>query len=132
MASKGRPYRTLDVDGWEVLVGRGARENDWLTLEVAAPADLWLHVAEYTGSHVVVRNPDELPADAVPREVVQRAAELAAWHSKARGARGKVEVHLCRAADVEKPRGWPAGQVQLRRWQSLKVYPKGEPSGEAS
>jgi len=125
MGSKGRQYRTVDVDGWVVLVGRGARDNDRLTLEIAAPSDLWLHVAGYTGSHVVVRNPDELPTDEVPRGVVQRAAELAAWHSKARGARGKVEVHLCRAGDVRKPRGWPAGQVQLRRWESLKVYPKG-------
>lgn len=126
MASKGRPYRTVDVEGWDVLVGRGARENDRLTLEIADPDDLWLHVAGYTGSHVVVRNPDELPTGEVPREVVQRAAELAAWHSKARGARGKVEVHLCRAGDVKKPRGWPAGQVQLRRWEALKVYAKGD------
>ena len=129
MGSKGRQYRTVDVDGWVVLVGRGARDNDRLTLEIAAPSDLWLHVAGYTGSHVVVRNPDELPTDEVPRGVVQRAAELAAWHSKARGARGKVEVHLCRAGDVRKPRGWPAGQVQLRRWESLKVYPKGGEAG---
>jgi len=130
MASKGRPYRTVEVEGWEVLVGRGARENDRLTFEVAAPADLWLHVAGYTGSHVVVRNPDELPQDAVPRAVVRLAAELAAWHSKARGARGKVEVHVCRAGDVKKPRGWPAGQVQLRRWESLEVYPKGGNRGD--
>jgi predicted ribosome quality control (RQC) complex YloA/Tae2 family protein len=56
--------------------------------------------------------------------VAQRAAELAAWHSKARAARGKVEVHLCRVADVRKPRGFPAGTVELRRWESLKVYPR--------
>lgn len=113
-----------------MLVGRGARENDRLTLEIADPADLWLHVAGYTGSHVVVRNPDEIATADVPRQVVQRAAELAAWHSKARGARGKVEVHLCRAGDVKKPRGWPAGQVQLRRWEALKVYAKGDPDGD--
>jgi predicted ribosome quality control (RQC) complex YloA/Tae2 family protein len=123
MASQGRPYRTVMVDGFEVLVGKGAAENDRLSLELAEPRDFWLHVAGgIPGSHVVVRNPDDLAE--LPRPVVQRAAELAAWHSKARGARGKVEVHLCRAADVGKPRGFAPGEVALRRWESIKVYPR--------
>jgi predicted ribosome quality control (RQC) complex YloA/Tae2 family protein len=53
---------------------------------------------------------------------------LAAWHSKARGARGKVAVHVCRAEDVSKPKGAPAGLVMLRRWDIVKVYPR-ESSG---
>ena len=123
MASKGRPYCAVKVDGFEVLVGKGAAENDRLTFEVAEPRDFWLHVAGgVAGSHVVVCNPDGLAE--LPRPVVQRAAELAAWHSKARAARGKVEVHLCRVADVGKPRSFAPGEVALRRWTSLKVYPR--------
>ena len=121
MASKGRPYRRLDVEGFEILVGKGDAENDRLTFEVAEPHDWWLHVAGHGGSHVVIRNPDQLPEP--PRPVLQRAAELAAWHSKARDA-GKVEVHVCRVADVTKPRGAPPGTVRLRRWTSLRVYPR--------
>ena len=127
MASKGRPYRRLEVDGFEVLIGKGDVENDRLTFEIAEPRDWWLHVAGHSGSHVVVRNPDEL-AD-LPRPVLQRAAELAAWHSKGRGA-GKVEVHVCRVADVSKPRGFETGKVQLRRWTSIRVYPKDGASDE--
>ena len=123
MGSKGKGYRELDVGGFTVLLGKGARDNDALTLRVAEPPDFWLHVADYSGSHVVVRNPDNLPA--LPAEVLTRVAELAAWYSKARGARGKIEVHHCRAADVRKPRGAPAGQVELRRWESVRVYPRG-------
>jgi predicted ribosome quality control (RQC) complex YloA/Tae2 family protein len=112
------------VDGFAVLVGRGARENDELTFREAAGGDFWLHVAGATsGSHVVVRNPEGLAE--LPRPVAQRAAELAAWHSKARHARGKVEVHLCRVADVRKPRSFPAGKVEIRRWESLRVYARG-------
>jgi predicted ribosome quality control (RQC) complex YloA/Tae2 family protein len=44
MASKGRPYRMVDIGGFEVLVGRGDNENDVLTFEVAEPHDFWLHV----------------------------------------------------------------------------------------
>jgi predicted ribosome quality control (RQC) complex YloA/Tae2 family protein len=123
LGSKGRGYRQVEFEGFEILVGKGDAENDRLTFGVAEPRDIWLHVAGPAGSHVIVRNPLEL--DELPRAVLERAAQLAAWHSKARGAKGKVEVHVCRVADVRKPRGFAPGQVQLKRWDSIKVYPKG-------
>jgi predicted ribosome quality control (RQC) complex YloA/Tae2 family protein len=120
VASKGRPYRTILVQGFEVLVGRGDEDNDYLTFDVAEPDDLWLHVAGGTpGSHVVVRNPERVE---IPRPVVDAAAAAAAWYSKARGARS-VEVHACRAGDVKKPRGSPPGLVEIARYKSLRVRP---------
>src|SRR5262249_50334569 len=84
------------------------------------PDDVWMHVGGGTpGSHVVVRNPGKI---AVPRGVVEAAAALAAWYSKARAA-ARVEVHYCRAADVTKPRGAKPGLVELRRWQSVRIRP---------
>ncbi len=134
MASKGRPFRTVLLDGWEVLIGRGDEENDELTFRVARPSDLWLHVGGGTpGSHVVIKNPD---GDTVPKEVVARAAQLAAWYSKARNA-SQVEVHVCRAADVKKPRGVKRGTVTISRERRLRVRPElvpgdgGEVGGEA-
>ena len=66
----------------------------------------------------MVRNPAKLAA--LPPAVVERAAELAIWHSKARG-RARVEVHLCRVGDVAKRRGAPPGEVHLRRWERIRV-----------
>jgi predicted ribosome quality control (RQC) complex YloA/Tae2 family protein len=126
LGSKGRGYRELEFEGYRILIGKGDADNDRLTFGLAEPRDFWLHVAGPAGSHVVVRNPYAL--DELPRPVLERAAELAAWHSKARGARGKVEVHVCRVADVRKPKGAPPGLVQLKRWETLKVYAK-EPEG---
>jgi predicted ribosome quality control (RQC) complex YloA/Tae2 family protein len=120
MSSKGRPYRTFAVEGFEILVGRGELENDQLTFDVAAPDDLWLHVAGGTaGSHVVVRNPER---GEIPRSVLEVAAAAAAWFSKARGS-PRVEVHVCRAGDVRKPRGAPPGLVELGRWTRVRVKP---------
>lgn len=120
MASKGRPYRTLNINGFDVLIGRGAEDNDFLTFEVARAKDTWLHVAGgIPGSHVVVRNPEDVE---IPKDVLERAAAAAAWYSKARNS-PRVEVHVCRVRDVSKPHGAPAGLVSLARWKSLRVRP---------
>lgn len=131
MASKGRPYRVVVFEGFEILIGRGAQENDHLSFGVAAQSDAWLHVAGGTpGSHVVIRNPDKLP---LPKSVVERAASHAAWFSKARNA-ASTEVHYCLVSDLRKAKGAPAGQVQLRRYKSVRVRPsppEPEPGAEA-
>jgi len=81
---------------------------------------LWMHVAGGTpGSHVIVRNPKD---GEVPGEVIESAAAAAAWYSKARNS-ARVEVHVCRVSDVRKPRGAPAGLVQLARYTSVRVRP---------
>jgi predicted ribosome quality control (RQC) complex YloA/Tae2 family protein len=117
----------VQVDGFEILVGRSDAENDRLTFEIAEPDDVWLHAGSgIAGSHVVIRNPDRLPE--LPRPVVLHAAALAARHSKARRA-GKVTVHVCRVADVSKPRGFAPGEVSLRRWQTVRVVPRPDPAG---
>jgi predicted ribosome quality control (RQC) complex YloA/Tae2 family protein len=120
MSSKGKPFRTFDVEGWEVLVGRSDDDNEVLTFVIAEKNDWWLHVAGgKPGSHVVIRNPNDA---LVPKHIMDKAGQLAAWYSNARSA-SKVEVHVCRVADVLKPRGAPRGQVQLRRFSSIKVKP---------
>jgi hypothetical protein len=118
---KGKAFRSVMVEGFEVLIGKGDADNDQLTFKVAAPLDLWLHVASCPGSHVVVRNPERISE--LPRGLIERAAELAAFFSKARDS-GKVEVHYCRVADVSKPRGFPPGKVLLKQWKSVRVYPR--------
>jgi hypothetical protein len=118
---KGTAFRSVMVDGFEVLIGKGDAENDQLTFKVAENTDFWLHVASVPGSHVVIRNPDKLSE--LPRHVLERAAELAAFHSKAKDG-GKVEVHLARIADISKPRGFAAGKVILKKWTGIRVYPK--------
>lgn len=125
MASKGKPYRTVVHEGFEILVGRGEDDNDYLTFDVAEPHDVWLHVGDGTpGSHVVIRNPKKGAVNDVPKTVIERAAALAAWYSKARSSK-KVEVHYCLAREVSKPPGAPAGLVELERWDDIKVVPAG-------
>lgn len=129
MASKGKPYRTMMVEGYEVLVGKGSEENDDLTFNVAEPEDLWMHVGGGTpGSHVVVRNPT---GGEIPRAVIEGAAAVTAWYSKSRGA-PKVGVDYCRAKHVTKPRGAPAGLVEITNDKTVKVKPALPPGASES
>ena len=114
-------FRTLKVEDREILVGRTGRENDELTFEVAAPEDFWLHVAEYSGSHVVVRNPSK--EKELNQEVLVKAAQLAAFFSQARNS-SKVEVHYTKRKHVTKPKRAKAGLVRLLEFKSIKVEPK--------
>jgi len=113
-------HRLSSPDGMTVLVGKNARDNDILTLKLADPRDFWFHVAAGSGSHVVVRNPENL--DRLPRETERFAAALAAGHSKARRG-GRVAVHVARRSEVAKPKGFPAGKVTVRRTKSIEVEP---------
>ncbi|MFN8644782.1 MAG: NFACT RNA binding domain-containing protein [Candidatus Binatia bacterium] len=113
--------RFLSPDGFVVLVGRSAEDNDLLTFKLGAGRDFWLHVAADSGSHVVVRNPS---GDAgLPRATVQFAAGLAAGYSKLRDG-GRVAVHLCTCADVSKPRGLPPGKVRIERYRTVHATPR--------
>lgn len=112
--------RALSTDGFTVLVGKSADDNDRLSLELCAPWDFWFHLAGDSGSHVVVRNPDRV--ERLPKATELFAAALAAGYSKARNA-GRVAVHAARGEDVSKRRGQPPGEVTLARWKSITVKP---------
>jgi predicted ribosome quality control (RQC) complex YloA/Tae2 family protein len=120
-AGRAVARRFVSPDGFTVLVGKTAEDNDVLTMKLAAPGDFWLHVASGSGSHVVVRNPDHL--DALPRETLRYAAALAARYSKSRHG-GNVAVHVARKSDVSKPRGFAAGKVLLDRYKTVKARPE--------
>ena len=89
------------ADGIEIFVGRGARDNDELSISSAreCPREWWMHAAGCPGSHVVIKCDDDEP----PRPTVLDAAALAAKYSKAAGNR--VSVSLTRCRNVSKPRG---------------------------
>ena len=112
--------KTENFEGFEIVYGTAAVDNDRISTELAEPQDFWFHAAGYAGSHVIVRNPKELRD--LPSEVERHAAGLAVAHSKAKAAKGKIEVHVAWAGDVKKPKGFAPGKVLLKSFRSLKVY----------
>lgn len=116
----GRWFRSSD--GHEIAVGKSDRENDALTFRIARPYDLWLHAADYPGSHVIVRNPAR---EEVPYRTIAEAAALAAFHSQARNE-GKAAVHYTKRKFVTKPPRSKPGLVRLSSFKTIMVEPRGD------
>jgi predicted ribosome quality control (RQC) complex YloA/Tae2 family protein len=113
----GRRY--VSSDGFEIVVGRGARENYAVTFGVGRPGDLWLHVREARGSHVIVRRKEK--GKQFPKRTVEEAAALAAYHSKSRNA-SLVPVIVTERRYVQKAKGAP-GLVRVMREEVIFVEP---------
>lgn len=112
--------RYLSTDGYEILVGRAARDNDHLTFRVAQPNDLWMHAGDYPGSHVIVRNPTRKE---IPQRTIIEAAQLAGKFSQA-SEDTKVVIHYTERKFLSKPKGAAAGLVRMSRFKSIAVQPK--------
>ena len=112
--------RYLSTDGYEILVGRAARDNDNLTFRIAQPNDLWMHAGDYPGSHVVVRNPTRKE---IPQRTIIEAAQLAGKFSQA-SKDAKVVIHYTERKFLSKPKGAAPGLVRLSRFRSINVEPK--------
>jgi predicted ribosome quality control (RQC) complex YloA/Tae2 family protein len=114
-----RVYEYRLPGDWTVLAGKNDVDNDYLSLQVARPNDLWFHVRGAPGSHVVLRARSDAEPD---KAVLQQAAAIAAYHSKARNA-GTTPVACTLARYVTKPRGAKPGTVQIKKERIIKVRP---------
>ena len=112
-----RRYRS--TDGYEILVGRAAQTNDRLTFKVAKPHDIWLHAADYPGSHVVIRNQTR---SEIPHRTIIEAAQLAARFSQA-GEDSRVDVHYTSRKFLSKPKGAAPGLVRMSTFKTIAVKP---------
>jgi predicted ribosome quality control (RQC) complex YloA/Tae2 family protein len=112
--------RFVSSDGFDILVGKGAKDNDYLTFRIANSLDLWLHTADYPGSHVIIKNPYRAE---IPPKTLLEAAQLAAFYSTAR-EQPKVAVHYTQKKFVNKPKGASVGLVSLASFKTILVEPK--------
>ena len=112
--------RFISTDGFEILVGKKATDNDYLTFRVARSLDLWLHAADYPGSHVVIRNGNRKE---IPNQTLLEAAQLAAFYSDAR-SQIKAAVHYTQKKFVNKPKRAAPGLVSLSSIKTILVEPQ--------
>ncbi len=112
--------RFTSSDGFEILVGKKAADNDYLTFRVARSLEIWMHAADYPGSHVVLRNPNKKE---IPSQTLLEAAQLAAFYSSGR-KQTKAAVNYTQKKFVNKPRRAAPGLVSLANFKTILVEPK--------
>jgi predicted ribosome quality control (RQC) complex YloA/Tae2 family protein len=112
-------FRRFEIDGFEILVGKSAKNNDLLTQKYSFKEDLWLHARDVAGSHVLVKYK---AGKKFPKPVVEKAAQLAAYYSK-RKTDSLCPVVVTTKKYVRKPKGALDGQVLVEKEEVIMVKP---------
>ena len=115
--TKLRPMQFKTSGGYPLLVGRNNIQNDELTFRVAEKDDLWFHVKDIPGSHVIMVTDGEEPSE---RDYTE-AASLAAYYSKATG--DLVAVDYTKVKNIKKPQGAKPGFVIYKTNYTAFVHP---------
>lgn len=112
-------FKYYEHVGFEIWVGRNAKNNDLLTQKYAFKEDLWLHARDVTGSHVLIKYQS---GKKFPVSVIEKAAQLAAYYSKRR-TDSLCPVIVTPKKFVRKPKGLPEGAVVIDKEDVIMVQP---------
>ncbi len=114
------PHIRLENGGDLIYIGLNARGNRHVTFKVAAPTDLWFHVHEIPGAHVILKTAgkDQVPADSS----LEIAASLAAWFSRAKNS-GKIQVDYTEKKNVRSIPGSAIAHVTYVHPRTILVSP---------
>ncbi len=104
--------------GAQLLIGKNNLQNDRLTFKTASPNDIWLHVKDIPGSHVILRGADDMAS-------IEIAAQFAAFFSQAKNS-SNVPVDYVRRRFVKKPAGAKPGFVIFTNNKTLFITPQEE------
>ena len=115
---KAEPPFEYETEGFTVLAGKNNLQNEELTFRVASSSDVWLHLKNRHGAHVVVL----AEGKKVPESVILTAAEIAAGSA---GAPSEVDYTLRRYVK-RRPGGHP-GQVIYTDFKTVVATPNRHP-----
>ena len=119
--AKHAPQPThLFIDGYELYIGKNNHQNDYVTVKIGRNADMWLHTKDIHGAHVIIKAPRSY--DGFSPEIIEKAAMLAAYFSKARYS-AKVPVDFTLRKNVHKPSGAKPGMVIYTDQQTFYSTP---------
>ncbi|MFA6506067.1 MAG: NFACT family protein [Treponemataceae bacterium] len=114
---KKRPGLSFRKNGWLLIVGRDATENDDLLRHYVKGADLWLHTRDFPGGYVFVK---ARAGKSVPLEVLLDAGNLALFYSKGRNA-GEADLYYTQVKFLRRAKNAPKGTVLPTQEKNLHL-----------
>ena len=112
-------------DGFEIYVGKNSKQNEHITFKLSKGNDLWFHVKNYPGSHVLLKYKGIDFSD----YAVLKAAEYAGYFSK--DSNDKITIDYTPIKFVKKIPGGKPGMVTYTNYKTIIVSKKqNEKNGE--
>ncbi len=118
---------TLSPGGFRLIWGVNNRANDYVSKVLCQADDLWFHVHDQPGCHLVLKRDNPSP---IPEPDQCFAAAIAAAYSRSKNDRS-VSVMVSEGRWVAKPKGARPGLVTVRQFKTLLVTPRREPADES-
>jgi len=93
--------------GFTILIGRTAKENDFLLRHQTRGNDYWFHTRDYPGGYVFIKN---IRNKSIPLDTLLDAANLAVLFSKGKNA-GKIDLYYTQVKYLRRAKNGPLGLV---------------------
>jgi predicted ribosome quality control (RQC) complex YloA/Tae2 family protein len=116
-ADQKRPGLSFRRNDWLILVGRDAAENDALLRRHVKGNDLWLHVRDYPGSYVFIK---QRSGKTVPLDILLDAGNLAIFYSKGRN-NGEGDLFYTPVKYLRRAKDGPRGLVIPTQEKNLHI-----------
>ncbi|TDT68528.1 putative ribosome quality control (RQC) complex YloA/Tae2 family protein [Hypnocyclicus thermotrophus] len=99
------------VDNFKIYFGKNNKENEYITFKLADKNDIWLHIKDIPGSHVIIKgeNPSE--------NIILEAAKIAAKYSKINS--GNITIDYTQKKYVKKIPNSKPGFVTYSNFKSI-------------
>lgn len=110
------PQTFYSPTGVKISVGMNNLQNEYLTFNMASPHEIFVHVKDFSGSHVVIHSDD------FDEPTLRMAANLAAYYSKARYS-STVPVNYTYIKNVKKLKGAKPGKVTIKNYKTIYIDP---------
>ncbi|NLB62087.1 MAG: fibronectin-binding domain-containing protein, partial [Clostridiales bacterium] len=109
-------HKEISPDGFTVLVGKNNKQNDYITQKLASNNDIWLHVKDFPGGHIVIETNDL----EVPNTTLEFAAFLAYKYSSQKDS-GQALIDYTLKKYVKKPVNALPGKVYYTNHKTIFV-----------
>ncbi|WP_050635806.1 Rqc2 family fibronectin-binding protein [Candidatus Stoquefichus sp. SB1] len=110
-------YETYQTkDNIMIYVGKNNLQNDYLTFKMASKNDMWFHVKDMPGSHVIVHSEE------LDEYTIRLASQMAAYFSKGKHS-SSVPVNYTKIRTLKKPQGSKPGKVILSHYSTIYIDP---------
>lgn len=120
ISSKDIELEKIDFEGYTIYIGKNNIQNDYISLRFSNPNDVWFHTQKIHGSHILLRNPENIDLTDIPETVLFKCACLAKENSKASKSLN-VSVDYCYSKFVKKASGSKPGMVIYNNFKTIIV-----------